>query len=73
MAIDANQIDRNLYRLADYPMLSALAGEPTLATRLDGRACRYLYSTALETIDLPILSAHEIALMRVLGIDVKSI
>lgn len=54
-------------------MLSALAGELTSATRLDGRACRYLYSAALETIDLTILSAHEIALMRVLGIDVPSI
>lgn len=69
MAIDATQIDRQLFNVADYPVLSGLADKRTSAMRLDGRACRYLYSTALETIDPTLLSAHEIALMQRLGID----
>lgn len=69
MAIDAGQIDRQLFNVADYPVLSVLANKRTSATRLDGRVCRYLYSTAQETIDPSMLTVHEMALMKMLGID----
>lgn len=62
-------IDHSLFTLADYPVLSALADTRTKAKRLDGRACRYFYATALDTIDPTVVSAQEIALMRVLGVD----
>lgn len=68
MEIDAAHIDHKLFNVADYPMLSGLAARWTSAIRLDGRACRYLYSTAQETIDPRLLSAHEIELTEKLGI-----
>jgi hypothetical protein len=60
-----------LYRLADYPVLAALARERTKATKLDGRACRHLYEAALPRIDWSAVSASELAFMRSLGIEVK--
>lgn len=60
-----------LHRLADYPVLAALAREGTEATKLDGRACRYIYEAALPRIDWQAVSASERAFMRSLGIEVK--
>ncbi|MDD5470497.1 MAG: hypothetical protein PHP05_01095 [Sideroxydans sp.] len=58
-----------LYRLADYPVLAALAQERTTATKLDGRACRLIYSEALPRIDWQAVSASELAFLRSLGIE----
>jgi len=57
-----------LYRLADYPVLAALASTRTAATRLDGRACLHLYKEALGAIDWPTVSDAERNLMRRLGL-----
>lgn len=58
-----------LYRLTDYPMLNSLASGRTTATRLDGRACRAIYETALpHIIDWEAVSASERVFMRSLGI-----
>lgn len=58
-----------LYLLADYPVLAALARDRTTATRLDGRACRLIYSEALPRIDWQAVSASELAFLRSLGIE----
>lgn len=60
-----------LHRLADYQVLAALAREGTEATKLDGRACRYIYEAELPRIDWQAVSASEQAFMRSLGIAVK--
>ena len=60
-----------LYRLADYPVLASLARDRTAATKLDGRACRYIYEAALPRIDWQAMSASERAFMHSLGIEVK--
>ncbi len=57
-----------LYRLADYPVLAALARPRTAATRLDGRACLHLYKDALGVIDWLVVSSTEKDLMRRLGL-----
>lgn len=59
-----------LYRLANYPVLAALAREGTEAVKLDGRACRYIYEAAQPRIDWQAVSASEQAFMRTLGIEV---
>lgn len=46
-----------------------LSGKLTPEILLDGQACWNLYFSALETIDPEGVSAQEIALMRVLGIE----
>jgi hypothetical protein len=61
-------IDHALFQLADYPFLAKLASKTTTATRLDGRACRYLYITELATSGPAIVSASEQALMLTLGV-----
>ena len=58
-----------LHRLADYPVLSALAREGTEAIKLDGRACRYIYEAALHRIDWQAVSVGERAFMCSLGIE----
>ena len=58
-----------LYRLADYPVLAALAQERTTATKLDGRVCRLIYSEALPRIDWQAVSASELVFLRSLGIE----
>ena len=58
-----------LHRLAEYPVLAALAREGTEATKLDGRACRYIYKAGLPRIDWQALSVSERAFMRSLGIE----
>ena len=60
-----------LYRLADYPVLASLAQGGTKASKLDGRACRYIYETAVPRIDWQAVSASERAFMRALEIEVK--
>ncbi|WP_213362867.1 hypothetical protein [Brachymonas denitrificans] len=60
-----------LYRLADYPVLASLAQGGTKASKLDGRACRYIYEAALPRIDWQAVSASERAFMHSLGIEVK--
>jgi hypothetical protein len=57
-----------LYRLADYPILAALAAERTQASRLDGRACRAIYDAVLPDIDWQAVSEHELEFMRRLGV-----
>lgn len=58
-----------LHWLADYPLLAALAKERTTATKLDGRACRFIYSEALPRIDWQAMSASELAFLRSLVIE----
>lgn len=59
---------RALHRLADYPALSALAATRTQATRLDGRACRYLYEAAGSALAQYEVSENERAFMQQLGV-----
>lgn len=61
-----------LHPLADYPVLDALAREGTEATKLDGRACRYIYEAALPRIDWQAVSASERAFMRSLGVPLTT-
>lgn len=70
MNVDPSLLN-SLHRLADYPVLAALAREGTEAIKLDGRACRYIYEAALHRIDWQAVSASEKAFMRSLGIEVK--
>ncbi len=56
-----------LYTLADYPVLAELAAKRTQASRLDGRACRAIYDSALSGIDWQAVSEHEREFMRQLG------
>lgn len=58
-----------LHRLADYPVLAALARDGTDATKLDGRACHYLYTEAAATMDVSLIPAQELAFMRSLGFE----
>lgn len=60
-----------VHLLADHPVLASLAQERTAATRLDGRACRYLYEAALPRLDWQALSDSELAFMRSLGIEFR--
>ena len=60
-----------LHRLADYPVLDALAREGTKAIKLDGRACRYIYEAALPRIDWQAVLPSERAFMPLLGIEVR--
>jgi hypothetical protein len=48
-----------LYRLSDFPVLEKLARVRTMATHLDGQACRFLYQAALDEIDIAKLSRSE--------------
>ena len=60
-----------LYRLADYQVLASLARERTTATKLDGRACRYIYESALARIDWQAVLPSERDFMLLLGIEVR--
>ena len=60
-----------LHRLADYPVLDALAREGTKAIKLDGRACRYIYEAALPRIDWQAVLPSERVFMLLLGIEVR--
>lgn len=61
-------IDHKLVTVNAYPVLAALASRVTSATRLDGRACRYIYYSGLSTIDPSMVHPEEIAFMRGLGV-----
>ena len=61
-----------IYRLADYPVLAALARNRTTATRLDGRACQSIYEAVSTRIDWNAVSASELAFMHSLGIKSPS-
>lgn len=61
---------RALHRLADYPVLSVLAAMRTQATKLDGRACRYLYEAAGSALAQYEVSENERAFMQQLGVVV---
>jgi len=62
-------VDHNLYRLADFPLLALLAKDKTTATKLDGRACRYVYESGLDKLDPAQISEHEMALIRALRVN----
>ena len=64
------QTMHGLHRLANYPVLAALARPRTEATRLDGRACHFLYSEAISRIDWATVSPDERSFIQRLGIDV---
>lgn len=63
---------QSLHRLADYPVVSALATSRTQATQLDGRACRYLYQEAGLGLARYVVSENERAFMLQLGVAVQS-
>ena len=63
---------RAFHRLADYPALSVLAATRTQATRLDGRACRYLYEAAGSALAQYEVSENERAFMQQLGVVVPT-
>lgn len=58
-SMSCNDIDHLLFKLADYPVLEKLAQKHTTATRLDGRACRFIYAEALNDVDITKFSASE--------------
>lgn len=64
-----------LHLLNEYPVLATLAHGRTEATRLDGRACRYIYEIARHCIDWQVVSARELEFMERLGVaqsDIES-
>ena len=63
---------RAFHRLANYPALSVLAATRTQATKLDGRACRYLYKTAGSALPQHEVSENEQAFMQQLGVVVPT-
>lgn len=63
---------RAFHRLADYPALSVLAATRTQATKLDGRACRYLYEAAGSALAQYEVSENERAFMQQLGVVVPT-
>lgn len=63
---------REFHRLADYPALSVLAATRTQATKLDGRACRYLYEAAGSALAQYEVSENERAFMQQLGLGVPT-
>ena len=68
---EGKSVLHSLYRLADYPVLAALSRDRSQATRLDGRACRYIYEAERQQIDWRSVSAHELDFVRSLGIVVQ--
>ena len=63
---------RAFHCLADYPALLVLAATRTQATKLDGRACRYLYEAAGSALVQHEVSEKERALMQQLGMVVPT-
>ena len=63
---------QTLHQLAEYPVLAALAASRTQATRLDGRACRYLYEAAGSALVQYEVSEKERAFMQQLGVVVPT-
>lgn len=71
-AFNDTAVMQALHRLADYPTLSALAATRTQATKLDGRACRYLYEAAGSALAQYEVSENERAFMQQLGVVVPT-
>lgn len=69
--IDTSVILNSLHALDDYPYLASLARQITSATRLDGRACRHVYLTALQSFKWNDVSPREQELMAALGLVEK--
>lgn len=63
-----NSIDSSLITLADYPVLAELAKGRTKTVKLDGRACRHIYSEALSQLNTEMLTASERRLIGALGL-----
>lgn len=61
------KIDEFAYRL--FPVLTRLSGNMESEILMDGQACRNLYSAALGDIDPTCVLPLEIALMRILEIE----
>lgn len=59
---DANR----LYLLADFPQLQGFARQHSKATRLDGRACAWIYSEHRTEIDWDALTHEEKTLLVLL-------
>lgn len=59
-----NPADANrLYLLADFPQLCGFARQHSKATRLDGRACAWIYSVHRAEIDWDALTPAEKTLL----------
>lgn len=73
MTVDVNNtvVLNSLHIVDDYPHLASVARQITKATRLDGRACRHIYMTALHTFNWNDVSPREQELMAVLGVVAK--
>jgi hypothetical protein len=61
----------SLHIVDDYPHLASVARQITNATRLDGRACRHIYMTALHTVKWNDVSPPEQQFMAALGVLAK--
>lgn len=60
-----------MIRLADYPLLAQMASHHTTATRLDARACRYVYERGLPVLqeaDVANIQPAERALIESIGL-----
>lgn len=57
-----------MIRLSDYPILEQLAKRHTTATRLDDRACRYIYERGLPEIDVADIQPEEQELIESIGL-----
>jgi len=64
-------IARALHTLADYAVLAAMASERTTATRLDGRACRWIYESVQPRISWQAMAESELDFLRALGVEGK--
>lgn len=65
-----SEVMRTLYTLADYPVLAELAAKRTQASKLDGRACRDVYSADMDSINWQAVSDYEREFMRQLGVQI---
>ena len=69
--VDNTVVLNSLYIVDDYTHLASVARQITKATRLDGRACRHIYMTALHTFNWNDVSPREQELMTALGVVAK--
>lgn len=54
--------------LAEWPVLARLAARRSDATRLDARACKFVYEAELKSADLPHIDPRETLLIEELGV-----
>jgi hypothetical protein len=69
MKISEQTIDNALHKLSVYPVLAVLAKKHTTASRLDGRACRFIYQNSMSTIDWRQVQEQERVFMHRLGVE----